>query len=151
MRSLILLVAAACASGGARYGSVALKSGASASARPASFSVGERSISSSNLQARVDDGCLRGTIGNMPLQFCADSNDPTYWSGASGDFTARSNEDGKSVQVSGYMTLDAGRRVQMDQTIPLGNGPQWEELRRRPELLAIASTAADLQAAHIRP
>jgi hypothetical protein len=39
----------------------------------------------------------------------------------------------------------------MDQTIPLGNGPQWEELRRRPELLAIASTAADLQAARIRP
>jgi hypothetical protein len=55
------------------------------------------------------------------------------------------------VLVSGYLALDAARRVQMDQSIPLGKGPQWDELRKNPALLAIAATAADLQAAHIRP
>jgi hypothetical protein len=151
MRWTILVLTAACATGGARYGSVALKSGANASARPVSYSVGEGTIRSSNLEARVDQGCLRGSVGGTPLQLCSDPSDPTRWSGASGDFTARTSEDGQSVLVSGYLALDAGRRVQMDQSIALGKGSQWDELRRHPELLAIAATAADLQAAHIRP
>jgi hypothetical protein len=151
MRSMILVLAAACASGGAHYGSVALKSGANAAARPVSYSVGEGTIRSSNLEARVDQGCVRGSVGAMPLQLCSDPADPTRWSGASGDFTARTTEDGQAVMVSGYLALDAGRRVQMDQSIALGKGSQWDELRKHPELLAIAATAADLQAAHVRP
>lgn len=148
---MILVLAAACATGGARYGSVALKSGANASARPVSYSVGEGTIRSSNLEARLDEGCLRGSVGGTPLQLCRDASDLTRWTGSSGDFTARTSEDGQTVLVSGYLALDAARRVQMDQSIPLGKGPQWDELRKNPALLAIAATAADLQAAHIRP
>ena len=52
--------------------------------------------------------------------------------------------------VSGYWNLDTGRTVSMSQDVRLGQGSQWDELRRNPALLAIAATAADLQAVHLR-
>lgn len=149
MRWTLLLLAAACATSGSRYGTVALKSGANATARPVNYSVGRDTISSQELDATVSDGCVRGSIRGTPLQFCRDANDPTHWTGASGDFTARALEGGQAVQVSGWMLVSPTRRIQMDQTVPLGSGSQWDELRRNPELLAIAATAADLRAAHI--
>ena len=150
MRPIPILLAAACATAGPRYGSIAIKSGADAAARPVSYSVGKGSISSSDLQASVDQGCVRGSMGGTPIQFCSDPANPNHWSGGSGDFTAIPSEDGRVVQVDGYMTVGAGRQYSMTQAIRLGEGPQWDELRKNPALLALAATAADLQAAHIR-
>jgi hypothetical protein len=152
MRSISLLLAAACATtGGTGSGTIAIKSGANAAARPVNYSVGKGGISGSNLDARVEQGCIRGSLGGTPIQFCADPANPNRWTGGSGDFIAIVSPDGRSLSVDGYLTLDARRQISMSQVIPLGDGPQWDELRRNPALLAVAATAADLQAAQIRP
>jgi len=151
IRSLLAtsLVTAACATAGPRYGTIALKSGANAAARPVSYSVGKGTIASPNLEARVDQGCVRGTMSGTPIQFCQDPSNPTHWVGSSGDFTAVPAADGHTVHVDGYFMVTPGRQYSMTQTIRLGDGPQWDELRKNPELLAIAMTAADLGAANI--
>ena len=149
MRAIFLL-AAACATGGSNYGTVAIKSFSNAAAPAARFSVGERTISGSSLYAVLDQGCIRGSVGRAPIGFCRDPADPNHWSGISGDFTAVANPDGHSVNVDGYLTLDTRRQASMTQVVRLGDGPQWDELRKNPALAAIAATAADLQAAHIR-
>ncbi|HWT84651.1 MAG TPA: hypothetical protein VN177_02690 [Myxococcales bacterium] len=151
MRSISLLLAAACAtSGGSSGGTVAIKSFGYPSARPVSYSVGNGVISGSNLNARVDQGCIRGTMGGTLIQLCSDPANPNHWSGASGDFTAVLAPDRRSVNVEGWFLLDPIRQVTLNQVIPLGQGPGWEELRRNPALLVIATTAADLRAARIR-
>ena len=151
MRSISLLLAAACAtSGGSSGGTVAIKSFGYPSARPVSYSVGNGVITGSNLDARLDQGCIRGTMGGTPIQLCSDPANPNHWTGGSGDFTAVLSPDGRSVNVEGDLWLDPIRRVTLNQVIPVGDGPAWDELRRNPALLVIASTAADLHAAHIR-
>ena len=121
-------------------------------AAPASrFSVGQATISGSRLHATLaDHGCIRGSVGGTPLDFCRDSTNPNHWAGNSGDFTAVASPDGHSVNVDGYMTLDTRRQASMTQVVRLGDGAQWDELRKNPALAAIAATAADLEAAHIR-
>ena len=149
MRSISLLLAAACAtSGGSSGGTVAIKSFGYPSARPVSYSVGNGVITGSNLDARVDQGCIRGTMGGTPIQLCSDPANPNHWSGATGDFTAVVSPDKRSVNVEGY--LGPGRQLPLNQVIPLGEGPAWDQLRLNPALLVIASTAADLQAARMR-
>src|SRR5439155_12167371 len=121
-----------------------------AAAPAARFSVGQGTISGSSLYAVLDQGCIRGSVGRAPIGFCRDPADPNHWSGISGDFTAVANPDGHSVNVDGYLTLDTRRQASMTQVVRLGDGPQWDELRKNPALAAIAATAADLQAAHVR-
>jgi hypothetical protein len=151
MRSISLLLAAACAtSSGSSGGTIAIKSFGTPSARPVSYSVGKGVITGSNLDARLDQGCIRGTMGGTPIQLCSDPANPNHWSGATGDFTAVPSSDGRVVNVDGYLTLDPIRQVTLAQVIPLGEGPGWDEVRRNPALLVIANTAADLQAARIR-
>ena len=54
--------------------------------------------------------------------------------------------DGKGVAVEGRLMLGPGRIMQLDgERLELGNGQQWDELRRQPVLLAIATAAADLR------
>jgi hypothetical protein len=148
MRAIFLL-AAACATSHSQYGTIAIKSISNAAAPPARFSIGRGTISGSSLDAILDQGCIRGNFGRTPIDFCADSANPNRWTGGSGDFIAVASPDGRSVNVEGYITLDTRRQASMSQVVPLGNGPQWDELRRHPALAAIAATAADLEAAHI--
>jgi hypothetical protein len=150
MRAIFFVLAAACATGGSHYGTVAIKSFSNAAAPAARFSVGQGTISGSSLNAVLDQGCIRGSVGGTPISFCKDPANPNHWSGNSGDFTAVASPDGHSVNVDGYMTLDTRRQASMTQVVRLGDGPQWDELRKNPALAAIAATAADLEAAHIR-
>ena len=115
-----------------------------------SYSVGKGSITSSDMQASVDQGCVRGVMRSTPVEFCRDPDNPNHWTGASGDFTVVPSQDGHSVLVDGYLMVEPGRQYSMTQGIQLGDGPQWEELRKNPELLALAASAADLRAAHVR-
>jgi hypothetical protein len=146
-----MLLAAACAaaSRGPDSGTVVIKSFAN-QALPMRYSVGKGSITGANLTATVQGDCISGSVGRTPIQFCRDPEDPTHWSGNGGEFTAVRTPDGRHVNVDGYMMLDTKRQASMTQLIPLGEGPPWEELGRNPALLAIAATAADLQAARIR-
>ena len=151
MRSIPLLLCMACATAsGAPYGTIAIKSGADAAARPASYSVGQGTISSSDFRASIEEDCVRGIVGATPLQFCRDPANPNHWSGGSGDFTVIPSANGHLLRVDGYLSVAPGRDYSMSQGIELGQGPQWDELRKNPALLALAATAADLKAAHVR-
>lgn len=136
-----MTMCAACATGGANYGSVTFKASRAAGAPPSSYTVGPRHISGSLANAYVEDGCVRGTMGRLPLTLCDEGNG--HWTGASGDLHVATQ--GNDVLADGYLQLGAGRRVELaNERIPLGQGTQWDELRRTPVLAAIASTAADL-------
>jgi hypothetical protein len=147
-----MLIAAACATAGSSgLGTIAIKSGANASARPVTFSVGKGTISSSDMQAWVDRDCIHGTVGRTPIDFCRDPNNPNLWAGSSGEFFVDPPDKGaRLMPVRGHFTVEAGRDYGMTQQVDVGDGPQWDELRRNPALLAIAATAADLQAARVR-
>jgi len=153
MRSISpLLIAAACATAsGPDYGTIAIKSGANAAARPVTFSVGKGTISSSDMHAWVEGDCIHGSVGRTPIDFCHDASDPTHWTGSSGEFFVEHlDKTSRFLQVRGHFTVEAGREYGMTQQVDLGDGPQWDELRRNPALLAVAATAADFQAAHVR-
>ena len=129
------------------------KSFANQAARPVTVSVGKGHVAGSDLDAWLDDGCVRGNWGRIPLQFCRDdkgAGPAQHWSGASGEFSLKPSPDGKHVDVDGYWNLDTRRTVSMTQTLQLGNGAEWDELRRNPALLAVAATAADMQAVGLR-
>src|SRR6266481_5252107 len=151
MRVIPLLLAAACAtSRGADSGTVVLHSFSNQAAGPIRYSVGKGSITGRDLIAKVEGDCISGSVGRTPIQFCKDPANPNHWAGNGGEFTAVKAPDGRHVNVDGYMMLDNKRQASMTQLIPLGEGPPWDELAQNPALLAIAATAADLRAAHIR-
>ena len=90
MRALILLLAAACASGAGSYGSISFKSPANYAARPATFSVGKGRITGSDLDLWQDGNCVRGAWGRVPVDFCRDDKGDQpmqHWAGSSGEFT----------------------------------------------------------------
>lgn len=151
MRAFLLLLAAGCATGASSYGSVSFKSFSNAGARPASFSVGKGEVVGSGLDLREDQGCIRGSWGRIPLDFCRDdkgAGSAQHWSGTSGQFAVTPSAD--SVAVRGELILDTLRIVSMDQDVRIGQGKQWDELRRHPALLAVAATTADLVAIGLR-
>ena len=132
---------AACATGGANDGSVAFKASRAAGAPPAHYTVGRNHISGTLADAYLEGGCVRGTMGRLPLSLCDEGNG--HWTGSSGDLTVSTR--GKQVLADGYLLLSAGRRVQLaGESIPLGEGQQWDELRKAPVLAVIAAAAADL-------
>ena len=151
MRAFLLLLLAGCAPGASSYGSVSFKSFSNAAARPASFSVGQGEVVGADLDLREDQGCVRGSWGRVPLDFCRDDNGSgaaQHWSGSSGQFTV--TPEGAAVAVRGELILDTRRIVSMDQDVRVGEGKQWDELRRHPALLAVAATTADLVAIGLR-
>src|SRR5438477_9575800 len=93
------VVLASCASQRSSYGSIAIKSGVDAAARPATFSVGKGHVAGNNLDVVADDGCIRGFVGRTPLQFCQEQSqgDEQHWAGSSGDFKVR--VEGNRVSV----------------------------------------------------
>ena len=145
---LLLLLSVACAtSGEAGSGTLALKSVANASAPPVTYSVGNGVISSSNLDARLDQDCLRGSMDRNPIELCRDPANPNHWTGTSGDFTAVTSPDAKSVNVNGFLYLGSSlRQADISQVLPLGEGAAWDQMRKNPALLVIATAATDLQA-----
>ena len=48
------------------------------------------------------------------------------------------------------MNIRGIQQLDVTQVIPLGNGATWDELRRNPVLLAIATTTTDLDARRSR-
>jgi hypothetical protein len=150
MRAIpLMLLAAACATSRGSEGTIVLHSFTNQAAGPIRYSVGKGSITGRDLVATVQGDCISGSVGRTPINFCKDPANPNHWSGT-GEFVAVKDPDGHHVNVDGYMLLDTRRQASMTQLIPLGEGPQWDELARNPALLAIAATAADLQAGRIR-
>jgi hypothetical protein len=140
---LVLLLACASSRQG-HLGTLAVKP-VNAVLPPITFSVGRGRVVGSHLDVRIEDnGCMRGTFGSSPLVLCGerDANGVEHWSGASGNFMVQPL--GNAVRVDGWLMLRVGQQVPIAGTIPLGQGPQWDELREHPGLLAIAAMAAEL-------
>ena len=152
MRAIILLAVIGCATTAASNQTVTLRSYGNPGAPPITVSVGRGHISGGTLNAWLDESCVHGNMGRLPVQFCRDDKGDSpvqHWSGTSGEFTVKPSEDGQRIDVDGYWQLDSRRVVPLNQTIPMGHGTQWDELRRNPALLVIASTASDLQSVGI--
>jgi hypothetical protein len=152
MRALLLLMAVGCASGASSsYGSVTFKSFSNMAARPVAYSVGKGHVVGHDLDLSESEDCVRGNWGRIPLDFCRDTKatgPEQHWSGSSGAFTVA--PAGTKFAVRGTMILDNRRAVSMDQDVSVGEGAQWDELKRHPALLAVAATAADLSALGLR-
>jgi hypothetical protein len=144
-RLLLLALLAGCAAGARSLGEIRLGPFTDASGLPATFEVQERRVLSRDLDILLaSDGCIRGTFGLRPVEFCQRPGAPPgaqVWSGSSGRFTLELRAD--AVHVDGVLGNEAAplERPFMA-TLPLGKGPQWDELRRHPALLAVAAASA---------
>lgn len=151
MRTILfaLLAAAACATAHPpNSGWLEIKPIGAMGGPPATFSVGPGHVSGRLIDAYVEKGCLLGTMGQLPLALCDDGKG--HWTGVSGDVTVKPTPDGKAVDVGGYLQLDNNRTFQLDgERLGFEQGPQWDELRRQPILLVIATAATDLQGGHL--
>jgi hypothetical protein len=146
----VMALAAGCATGGS-YGTVTFQQLGTHGRRPVAYSVGDRHVVGGDLDVHEDQNCIRGSWGRVPLDFCRDDKGDgaaQHWSGASGQFSVTPN--GNEVSVSGALVLDTGRAVEMTQDIPVRSGSQWDELRKHPALLAVAATAAEMEASRVR-
>jgi hypothetical protein len=156
MRSaLFLLLATACAAGRPGLGEVQFRPYTDVQATPAVFTVQQGRIFNPDLDVTLEPGgCARGNMGSAAVQLCskADKAPPEkpgdvveHWAGVSGDVTLELQDQGKRLRMDGYLNLGGRGTIPVQATVPLGTGPQWEELRKHPVLLAIAAAAAGIR------
>jgi predicted heme/steroid binding protein len=138
MRSLILVVAAACATSGAgsSYGVLNMKDVWGPGAPPGIVQVGPGHVVGSDFELRENGDCVTGYYHNKPVSFCRDKNEQNRWSGPSGDFLLE--RDGNLYNVTGNM-LWGGGTIPLNESIPLNasSGKAWQELVNHPALLAV--------------
>lgn len=154
MRGLPFLLLAACASSRAGLGEVRFRPYTQFAGYPTVFSVQEGRIFNPDLDVVLQpDGCLRGTIATAPVQLCskAEKAPPEkegdvveHWAGVGGDVTLELQDQGKKLRMDGFLKLGAGT-LPVQATVLIGQGPQWEELRKHPILLALAAAAAGVR------
>jgi hypothetical protein len=151
---MLMLGCAACAGGRTRLGDVTLRPYGDPGAVPTTYGVQEGRLVSPNVDVVVDpDGCARGMVLNTMTQICKQVSPraPTEagdvvqrWTGPGGDFTLELQDAGKKLRMDGYLRIANGN-LPLQATVPLGQGPQWDELRRHPVLLAIAAAATGIR------
>ena len=156
MVAAVVLAACATTGGRTRYGEISLRPYGAALATPVVFSVQEGRILSPNVDLVVDpDGCIRGNVVNGPVVLCnrgqpppplgASDNRVEQWTGTGGNFTLELQDAGKMLRMDGYLRPTSGVEIPMEATVPLGKGPQWDELRKHPAFLAIAAAVAGIR------
>jgi hypothetical protein len=154
----LVILAAACATASSnrpQYGNVRLRPYTDPGAVPAVFSVQQGRIVSPDLDAVEDaDGCIRGTAANIPVDLCPAKGTPPptqpgdkveQWTGPSGNFTLELMDNGNRLRMDGFLRGGGGRQIPMNATIPLGKGPQWDELRKHPAFLALAAAISGIR------
>ena len=157
-----LMIAAACAliAGCAptrpSLGDISLRAYQRAGDSPVTFGVQEGRILSGGVDLAVDpDGCVRGeyAVGSMvalcPREVPGDPQNPggimQRWAGTGGDFVTELSADGKSLRTDGFLRRSATSTTQMATTLLLGQGKEWDEMRKHPALLAIAAAIAGVR------
>jgi hypothetical protein len=153
----LLGFAAACATTSrAEYGSIRLRPYGRPGAIPAVFSVEQGRIVSPDLDVTAEpDGCLRGQARRAPVELCPAKSAPPpekagdkveQWAGATGNFTLELMDNGSKLRMDGYLRRSGSRGdIPMNATVPLGKGPEWDELRKHPAFLALAATVAGVR------
>ena len=148
---MAVLVLSGCATAGSSssLGDVKLRPYTSLAAPPSQFSVQPGRIVSSDLEATIgSDGCVVGTLAGGPVKLCKTSEEQQgidrteHWIGSGGELTLQLQGGGKQLRVDGWVT--GGNAVHINQrvSLPLGTGPQWDEIRRHPILLALAAAVS---------
>ena len=156
--TFVFLLAAACATTGGRvrYGDITLRPYGAPQASPAVFSVQQGRIVSPTLDlVEEPDGCIRGNVLNGLVVLCKAGQPPPplggaggrveQWTGNGGNFTLELSEDGSMLRMDGYLRPTSATDIPMQATVPLGKGPEWDELRRHPAFLAIAAALAGIR------
>jgi hypothetical protein len=148
------LLLAACASSRAGLGEVRLRPYTQIAGYPTVFSVQQGRIFNPQLDVTVEaDGCVRGTVGPSPVQLCSktekappekEGNVVEHWAGTGGDVTLELEDQGRKLRMDGFLKVGGGT-LPVQATVPIGQGPQWEELRKHPVLLAVAAAAAGVR------
>src|SRR4051812_22771030 len=154
----VFVLAAACATTGTnrpQLGTVHLRPYTAPGASPAVFSVQQGRILSPDLDVVADpDGCLRGHAGNSPVELCPAKGTPPpqqpgdkveQWTGPTGNFTLELMDNGFRLRMDGFLRGGAAREIPMNATIPLGKGPQWDEVRKHPAFLALAAAVTGIR------
>jgi hypothetical protein len=155
LSSILILLAACATTNRAQYGSVRFRPYGDPGAVPAVFSVQEGRIVSPDLDVVEDpDGCLRGRARNIPIDLCPAKGTPPpeqpgdkveQWAGATGNFTLELMEHETRLRMDGYLRGGARGQIPMNATVPLGKGPQWDALRKRPAFLALAAAISGVR------
>jgi hypothetical protein len=103
-----------------------------------------------------DDGCLSGTFVSWPLQVCLAGGEPEMrvqrFAGSGGEFLVELIDGGTRMRAAGQL-WPGGMKVpgiSMHVSVPFGSGPEWDELRRRPALLAVAAALVGVRAGTAR-
>ena len=153
--SVLILLAACATTNRAEYGSVRLRPYGDPGAIPAVFSVQDGRIVNPDLDVVQDaDGCLRGRARNIPIDLCPAKGTPPpeepgdkveQWAGATGNFTLELMDHETRLRMDGYLHGGGGRQIPMNATVPLGKGPQWDALRKRPAFLALAAAISGVR------
>lgn len=148
------LASAGCASGRASLGNINLRPYGDPGQVQTSYGVQEGRILSPEVDVVVEPGgCVRGSVLGDLVQLCKQTtarpaekpgNLVQRWSGTGGDFTLEMAEGGRSLRADGYLRTGRGS-LPLRTTVPLREGPQWDELRKHPALLAIAAGATGVQ------
>ncbi|HEY2028952.1 MAG TPA: hypothetical protein VGH20_07055 [Myxococcales bacterium] len=150
--SLILVLAAACATSGSSASSVTLASNLNYGQAPMTFAVAPGHVRSNNsgaLDAYFDKDCLKGEMAGQPLDLCqtATGADGTqHWEGTTGVVDITPVDGGAAFKVSGFLTPSVVNQIDVSQTLRPNRGGAWETLRQEPVLLLVATTANDLTA-----
>ncbi|GAC1345470.1 MAG: hypothetical protein NVSMB23_21670 [Myxococcales bacterium] len=149
-----VLALAGCASGRASLGSVNLRAYGDPGHPQTSYGVQEGRIVSPDLDLVVGaDGCISGSLATGMVHLCrqararpaeAAGNVVQRWAGTGGDFTLELSDAGRSLRADGYLRNGGGGTLPLRTTVPLGQGPQWDELRKHPVLLAVAAGASEI-------
>jgi hypothetical protein len=137
------------------------------------FEVEQGRLRSGAFQAVVAfDGCVHGTYAtDEVLLLCpaAGASKKQEWSGVGGELYTELTADGSSLHLSGFLSRSAidpplrrplavggvlisqplttpvGQRIRLEADVPLGVGPQWDELRKNPVLLGLAAAVAGVR------
>ena len=152
----VLILAAACATTNrAQYGSIRLRPYGVPGASPAVFSVQQGRIVNPDLDVVEDpDGCLRGKASNIPVDLCPAKGKPPpaqpgdkveQWAGPTGNFTIELMDHDSRLRMDGFLRGNGAREIPLNATIPLGKGPQWDELRKHPAFLALAAAVSGVR------
>lgn len=146
---------AACAPTRASLGDLTLRPYQSALSSNVTFGVQEGRLVGNSVDVAIDpDGCARGEVspGTMVVlcpkpiagQPQQEGGKLILWTGLGGNFATEVSADGKQLRVDGSL---GGPRLsrQVHTTLLFGSGPQWDELRTHPVLLAVAAAVTGVQ------
>jgi hypothetical protein len=150
-----LLSACATSSDRPRLGDITLQPYGNLTAPQTTFSVQQGRILSPDLDLSVQpDGCIRGTVGTSPFEVCnkgsvaplkEGAEKVEHWQGPGGDFVVELEDRGTRLRADGTLIAGRGNGVPLQVTLALGQGPQWDEIRKNPALLAAAAAVAGVR------